>query len=35
MLEAAAAVLGIGFETKNKYKIKNSLGQVGKNIIIV
>lgn len=27
MLEAVAGVLGVGFETENKYKIKNSLGQ--------
>ena len=27
-LEAITGALGIGFETKNKYKIKNSLGQV-------
>ena len=28
VLEAITGALGIGFETKNKYKIKNSLGQV-------
>ena len=28
MLEAITGVLGIGVETKNKYKIMNSLGQV-------
>ena len=28
-LEAIAGVMGYGFETSNKYKIKNSLGQVG------
>ena len=28
-LEAIAGVMGVGFETSNKYKIKNSLGQVG------
>ena len=28
MLEAVTAVLGAGFETSNKYKIKNVLGQV-------
>lgn len=28
MLEAVAGVLGYGLETANKYKIKNSLGQV-------
>jgi len=27
-MEAITGALGIGFETKNKYKIKNSLGQV-------
>jgi Scramblase len=27
-LEALTGALGMGFETKNKYKIKNSLGQV-------
>ena len=27
-LEAIAGVMGYGFETANKYKIKNSLGQV-------
>jgi len=27
MLEAVAGVMGMGFETANKYKIKNSLGQ--------
>jgi uncharacterized protein YxjI len=27
MMEAIAGVMGFGFETKNKYKIKNSLGQ--------
>ena len=28
MLEAITAVMGAGFETSNKYKIKNVLGQV-------
>ena len=28
MLEAIAGVMGYGMETANKYKIKNSLGQV-------
>ena len=31
-LEAIAGVMGYGFETSNKYKIKNSLGQVGWNV---
>ena len=32
-LEAIAGVMGYGFETSNKYKIKNSLGQVGASLI--
>ena len=32
-LEAIAGVMGVGFETSNKYKIKNSLGQVGASVI--
>ena len=31
MLEAITAVMGAGFETSNKYKIKNVLGQVCDN----
>ena len=31
MLEAISAVMGAGFETSNKYKIKNVLGQVWDN----
>jgi hypothetical protein len=30
-LEAISGALGMGFETQNKYKIKNSLGQVSRN----
>ena len=32
-LEAIAGVMGVGFETQNKYKIKNSLGQVPSSFI--
>ena len=32
-LEAIAGVMGVGFETQNKYKIKNSLGQVRSSFI--
>ena len=32
-LEAIAGVMGYGFETSNKYKIKNSLGQVGPSFV--
>ena len=32
MLEAVAGVMGYGLETANKYKIKNSVGQVIKNL---
>jgi hypothetical protein len=30
-LEAISGALGMGFETQNKYKIKNSLGQVSRS----
>jgi hypothetical protein len=33
-LEAISGALGMGFETQNKYKIKNSLGQVSRKTTI-
>ena len=34
MLEAIAGVMGYGMETANKYKIKNSLGQVAPDYFV-